>query len=78
MSRHPNRSLIRDRSKASPLVGVTHHDQHHRYFRCNYATHFSVWDRIMGTLHPDHDAELKHNIEVTEAARRNRSRLRQR
>ena len=46
----------------SPLVGVTHHDQHHRYFRCNYATHFSWWDRAMGTLHPDHDDELKRNI----------------
>jgi sterol desaturase/sphingolipid hydroxylase (fatty acid hydroxylase superfamily) len=46
----------------SPLVGVTHHDQHHQFFRCNYATHFTWWDRIMGTLHPDHDRELKHNI----------------
>ncbi len=54
----------------SPLVGVTHHDQHHRFFRCNYATHFSVWDRLMGTLHPDHDAELKRNIAATAAARR--------
>ena len=33
----------------SPLVGVTHHDQHHRFFRCNYATHFTLWDRLMGT-----------------------------
>lgn len=54
----------------SPLVGVTHHDQHHRYFRCNYATHFSLWDRAMGTLHPDHDSELKSNIARTETARR--------
>jgi sterol desaturase/sphingolipid hydroxylase (fatty acid hydroxylase superfamily) len=54
----------------SPLVGVTHHDQHHRFFRCNYATHFSLWDRLMGTLHPEHDAELKRNIRATERARR--------
>lgn len=54
----------------SPLVGVTHHDQHHRYFRCNYATHFTWWDRLMGTLHPDHDAELRRNIAATAAARR--------
>ena len=53
----------------SPLVGVTHHDQHHRYFRCNYATHFTWWDRLMGTLHPDHDTELKRNIAATAAAR---------
>jgi sterol desaturase/sphingolipid hydroxylase (fatty acid hydroxylase superfamily) len=46
----------------SPLVGVTHHDQHHQFFRCNYATHFIWWDRMMGTLHPDHDRELKANI----------------
>jgi Delta7-sterol 5-desaturase len=46
----------------SPLVGVTHHDQHHQFFRCNYATHFTWWDRMMGTLHPDHDRELKANI----------------
>ena len=46
----------------SPLVGVTHHDQHHQFFRCNYATHFSWWDRMMGTLHPDHDRALKANL----------------
>jgi lathosterol oxidase len=51
----------------SPLVGVTHHDQHHRFFRCNYATHFSLWDRLMGTLHPEHDAELRRNIAQTAA-----------
>jgi Delta7-sterol 5-desaturase len=54
----------------SPLVGVTHHDQHHRYFRCNYATHFTLWDRLMGTLHPEHDAELRRNLGATAAARR--------
>jgi sterol desaturase/sphingolipid hydroxylase (fatty acid hydroxylase superfamily) len=54
----------------SPLVGVTHHDQHHRYFRCNYATHFTVWDRLMGTLHPEHDAEIKRNIQATAAVKR--------
>jgi sterol desaturase/sphingolipid hydroxylase (fatty acid hydroxylase superfamily) len=54
----------------SPLVGVTHHDQHHRFFRCNYATHFTLWDRLMGTLHPDHDAELTRNLAATAAARR--------
>lgn len=57
----------------SPLVGVTHHDQHHRYFLCNYATHFTWWDRLMGTLHPDHDPELRRNLATTAAARRGRS-----
>ncbi len=54
----------------SPLVSVTHHDQHHRYFRCNYATHFTLWDRLMGTLHPEHDAEARRNIAATAAVRR--------
>jgi lathosterol oxidase len=54
----------------SPLVGVTHHDQHHRFFRCNYATHFTWWDRLMGTLHPEHDRELRHNLAAAAAARR--------
>jgi Delta7-sterol 5-desaturase len=54
----------------SPLVGVTHHDQHHRFFRCNYATHFTLWDRLMGTLHPDHDGEIRRNLAATAAARR--------
>jgi sterol desaturase/sphingolipid hydroxylase (fatty acid hydroxylase superfamily) len=53
----------------SPLISVTHHDQHHRYFRCNYATHFTWWDRAMGTLHPDHDAELRRNLATTQAAK---------
>ena len=55
----------------SPLVGVTHHDQHHRYFRCNYATHFTWWDRAMGTLHPDHDGELRRNLAATRIAKHN-------
>lgn len=54
----------------SPLVAVTHHDQHHRHFRCNYATHFTWWDRLMGTLHPEHDAELRRNLARAAAARR--------
>jgi Delta7-sterol 5-desaturase len=54
----------------SPLVGVTHHDQHHRFFRCNFATHFTLWDRLMGTLHPDHDAELRRNIAAAAARAR--------
>ncbi|MDB5392668.1 MAG: desaturase [Rhodospirillales bacterium] len=46
----------------SPLISVTHHDQHHRFFNCNYAPHFTLWDRLMGTLHHSHDAELKENL----------------
>jgi len=46
----------------SPLISVTHHDQHHRFVHCNYATHFTFWDRLMGTLHPTHDSEVKRNL----------------
>jgi sterol desaturase/sphingolipid hydroxylase (fatty acid hydroxylase superfamily) len=62
----------------SPLVGVTHHDQHHRYFRCNYATHFTLWDRMMGTLHREHDAELTRNLAAAAAARRRTANLQRR
>ena len=48
----------------SPMLGVTHHDQHHQFFRCNYATHFTFWDRAMGTLHPDYDATVRRNIQA--------------
>jgi Delta7-sterol 5-desaturase len=46
----------------SPILSVTHHDQHHRFAACNYATHFSLWDRLLGTLHPTHDSEVKRNL----------------
>jgi sterol desaturase/sphingolipid hydroxylase (fatty acid hydroxylase superfamily) len=39
----------------SPMVAVTFHDQHHEFFNCNYSTHFSIWDRLMGTIHPTYD-----------------------
>ncbi|MDI9819340.1 MULTISPECIES: sterol desaturase family protein [unclassified Legionella] len=39
------------------LVAVVHHDQHHSAVKYNFATHFSWWDRMAGTLHPDYDAK---------------------
>jgi Delta7-sterol 5-desaturase len=41
------------------LLGVTFHDQHHESFRYNYATHFSLWDRIMKTIHPMYDQRIQ-------------------
>jgi sterol desaturase/sphingolipid hydroxylase (fatty acid hydroxylase superfamily) len=38
-----------------PLASTVFHDQHHGYFRFNYAHTFSFWDRMMGTLHPRYD-----------------------
>ncbi len=43
----------------SPLITVTFHDQHHQYFSYNYATHFCIWDRLMGTLHPKYYPKIK-------------------
>lgn len=42
-------------AKPSPMIGTTFHDQHHSAFNYNFATHFSIWDRMMGTIHPDYD-----------------------
>jgi hypothetical protein len=42
-----------------PLASTVFHDQHHGHFRYNYAHNFSVWDRVMGTLHPRHDGTLE-------------------
>src|SRR5262249_9964778 len=33
-----------------------------RRWHHNRATHFTWWDRLMGTLHPDYDGELRANI----------------
>lgn len=40
----------------------THHNMHHRLTKCNYGLYLNVWDRIMGTNHPeyhDHFDEVK-------------------
>lgn len=41
-----------------PLASTVFHDQHHGYFRFNYAHTFSFWDRLMGTLHPRYDTTV--------------------
>lgn len=42
-----------------PLVCTTFHDQHHSNFRCNFSNTFSVWDRLMGTIHPSYDRKVE-------------------
>jgi Delta7-sterol 5-desaturase len=42
-----------------PLLCTTYHDQHHGFFRYNYANTFSWWDRWMGTIHPAYDETAK-------------------
>lgn len=41
-----------------PLASTVFHDQHHGYFRFNFAHTFSLWDRVMGTLHPRYDTTV--------------------
>lgn len=31
------------------------HNMHHQYFKGNYSLYFTMWDRLMGTLHQDYD-----------------------
>jgi sterol desaturase/sphingolipid hydroxylase (fatty acid hydroxylase superfamily) len=37
------------------LNSVTHHALHHEKFRANFSLYFNVWDRLMGTNHPDYE-----------------------
>jgi sterol desaturase/sphingolipid hydroxylase (fatty acid hydroxylase superfamily) len=41
------------------LNSVTHHAQHHERFRANYGLYFNVWDRLMGTNHPDYEGRFE-------------------
>ncbi|MCI4671442.1 MAG: sterol desaturase family protein [Bacteroidia bacterium] len=34
-----------------------HHNLHHKKFNGNYGLYFRIWDRLMGTEHPDYVAE---------------------
>lgn len=33
---------------------AVHHDMHHHRVHCNYSLYFNIWDRLMGTNHPDY------------------------
>jgi sterol desaturase/sphingolipid hydroxylase (fatty acid hydroxylase superfamily) len=35
------------------------HNQHHQYFKGNYSLYFLFWDRWMGTLREDYDAQYE-------------------
>ncbi len=57
----------------SPLLCTTYHDLHHSQFRYNYGNFLSVWDRLLGTVHPDYDrmvARMETGAPPAEAARR--------
>lgn len=37
----------------------TNHTMHHQYFRGNYGLYFNIWDRLMGTNHPDYEKRFE-------------------
>ena len=47
----------------SPLRFVlntpTNHVMHHEKMRGNYGLYFNVWDRLMGTNHPDYESRFR-------------------
>ncbi len=49
------------------VATVTHHDQHHRYFNCNYGLYFIFWDRWMGTLHPQYESDFEQSFSLAGA-----------
>jgi len=36
----------------------THHNMHHKYANSNYGLYFNIWDRLMGTNHPQYEARF--------------------
>lgn len=57
----------------SPFITTTFHDLHHSRFRCNYGNFLSIWDRLLGTVHPGYDrmiAEMERGRAPAEAAAR--------
>jgi sterol desaturase/sphingolipid hydroxylase (fatty acid hydroxylase superfamily) len=49
------------------LNSVTHHAQHHEKFRANYGLYFNIWDRLMGTNHPDYEAKFTRTVQSSTA-----------
>jgi Delta7-sterol 5-desaturase len=60
---HLGYELMPERFMQGRLLKVmntsTHHNMHHHYSRCNYGLYFSMWDRLMGTLHKQYEITLK-------------------
>jgi Delta7-sterol 5-desaturase len=40
------------------FITTTFHDQHHRYFTCNFGGYTTIWDRICGTMRPKLQADF--------------------
>ena len=40
------------------LIGATHHNLHHKKFRCNYGLYFTFWDKWMNTESEDYKIDI--------------------
>ncbi len=40
------------------LIGATHHNLHHKKFRCNYGLYFTFWDKWMKTESEDYKIDI--------------------
>jgi sterol desaturase/sphingolipid hydroxylase (fatty acid hydroxylase superfamily) len=54
--------ILRNKWICAVQATPTHHDDHHRYFKGNFAHYFNIWDTLMGT-------ELRQTARIREAAR---------
>ncbi|EHQ25885.1 sterol desaturase family protein [Mucilaginibacter paludis] len=59
---HLGYEIVPRRFRSSPLFSFfntsVHHNLHHKKFNGNYGLYFRVWDRLMGTEHPDYVKEF--------------------
>ncbi|WDF79891.1 sterol desaturase family protein [Mucilaginibacter sp. KACC 22773] len=46
----------------------THHNMHHHLVKCNYGLYFNIWDRLMGTNHPDYEKSFNEVVKKRGAA----------
>jgi sterol desaturase/sphingolipid hydroxylase (fatty acid hydroxylase superfamily) len=42
---------------------------HHRLVKCNYGLYFNIWDRLMGTNHPDYEKSFDQIVEKRKMAK---------
>ncbi|MDP3745633.1 MAG: sterol desaturase family protein [Phenylobacterium sp.] len=55
---HSSHKIYPDGWKTTPILGwwttADHHHLHHRFGACNFGLYFTLWDRVLGTEHPDY------------------------
>jgi Delta7-sterol 5-desaturase len=53
VTNHMGWEMFPDRLVRGPagawLITASHHERHHRAYRCNYGLYFRFWDRLLGT-----------------------------